>query len=61
MGVHRGANLVGMSLLLLDVCPLSWFTEKEKKKQVLISWIDFILFFDKKLNWIYEYTFYNLL
>jgi len=29
MGVHRGANLVGMSLLLLDVCPFSWFTEKK--------------------------------
>ena len=28
MGVHRGANLVGMSLLLLDAFPISWFTEK---------------------------------
>jgi len=29
MGVHRGANLVGMSLLLLDACPFSWFTGKK--------------------------------
>jgi len=28
MGVHWGANLVGMSLLSLDACHLSWFSEK---------------------------------
>jgi len=30
MRVHWGANLVGMSLLLLDACPFSWFTGKKK-------------------------------
>jgi len=30
MGVHQGANLVGMSLLLLDACLFSWFTKKQK-------------------------------
>ena len=54
MGVHRGVNLVGMSLLLLDACSFSWFTEKKKnslknikvrhkltKMYRLISWIIF--------------------
>jgi len=35
MGAHQGANLVGMSLLLLDACPLSWFT---CKKKISLSW-----------------------
>ena len=30
MGVHWGVNLVGMSLLPLDVCPFSWFNGKKK-------------------------------
>jgi len=34
MGVHQGANLIGMSLLLLDVCPLSWFTYKKNIKEL---------------------------
>jgi len=29
MGVLRGANLVWMSLLHLDVCPLSWLSKKK--------------------------------
>jgi len=31
MGVHRGANLVGMSLLPLDSRPSSWFNKKKWK------------------------------
>jgi len=37
MGVHRGANLVGMSLLLLDVCPFSWVTGRKKKYNIAHS------------------------
>jgi hypothetical protein len=29
MGVLRGANLVGMSLLPLDVCPFFWLSKKK--------------------------------
>jgi len=35
MGVLRGANLVGMSLLPLDACPISWLSKK--KKSVFLS------------------------
>jgi len=37
MGVHRGANLVGMSLLLLDACLVSWFTEKNNWNEKKVS------------------------
>jgi len=30
MGVHRGPNLVRMSLLPLDAGPFSWFSGKKK-------------------------------
>ena len=37
MGVLRGANLVGMSLLPLDACPISWLSKKYKKFKLLNS------------------------
>jgi len=36
MGVLRGANLVGMSLLPLDACPISWLSQKKKKTWHLV-------------------------
>jgi len=45
MGVLRGANLVGMSLLPLDVCPISCMAKKNGniKPRVVhgLSWIGF--------------------
>jgi len=35
MGVLRGANLVGMSLLPLDVVPRSWLSKKKKKTFII--------------------------
>ena len=40
MEVSRGANLVGMSMLPLDVCPLSLLIKKKRTKNIFLStWI----------------------
>jgi len=30
MKVHRGANLIGISLLPFDVCPFSWLIKNKR-------------------------------